>query len=605
MDVTWYVVDRIRWRLKDRAYGLLRGDGKLHHYPSEIRQLVGKIQPHFAARDAWFAKLPTTGWSAETGPALESWPLPLATYSLRLHDLNWLKNDLDVEDVFALHRFTWLLRWVALRPHKEHLKTGDELILDWIDQIGPQKDMSAWETYSASERVVNWLLYFSATKESRSLDSKIAAIILRSINEHLLHISRHLEYYGGAANNHSLNDARALYIGGRLLGLSSMADLGRTLFQRHTPLLVDEDGALLEDSTHYQLLLTRTFAEVLWAARITSDESFVRSFEPVARSMMGCCLSISREVPGTLDENFPRVGDLSPDFPLFWFCPGRPQEEQTGSWRALWGSEKLSSLMDEGDSVAERSPAEWKWVSDPTRTYRIMVHTPRYAHTYPRGHGHLDFGSFSLYSADGPLLVDRGRYSYRPDDLGVYGFSAQAHNTTLINGQPLLPNSTGLFRGYREIFDNATCCQIENGDQESKVAWRTRAVSRLFPSLGWTRNVLLTPHGVDMSEEISNSERADISIESYFHWANGWKLRPDIIKSGVHYQSVVTNGEQSYYFTVEHSFEEFEVEWLVADNDSGHGWHFPDYGRKIPALTLRVLFRTSRDCAFQFSIRPV
>jgi len=605
MDVTNYVLDRIRLRLRDRAYHLLSGDGKLHHYPSEIRQLARTIQPQVVTNDGWFAELPVTGWSPENGPALESWLLPLATYSLNAQDLNWDKNDDDVEDLFALHRFTWLLRWLALRPGKENLKTADELILDWIDRVGSRKQPPIWETYSASERVVNWLLYFCATKETRSLDANTAEIIFRALHEHLLHISQYLEYYGEAFNNHILNNARALYIGGRFLGLPQFAELGRTLFQRHAPELIDKQGVLLEDSTHYQLLLTRAFAEVLWVARTTADDTFIRFLEPVARSMMGCCLFIGDHVRGTLDESFPRVGDMSPDFPLAWFCPNRHKEDHLGSWWALWDPAKLSSMVNEADSFVKQSSAEWRWVSDPSDTYRIMVHTPRDAQTYPRGHGHLDFGSFLLYDADEPLLVDRGRCSYRSDEIGAYGFSAQAHNTTLINGQPLLPNSIGLSRGYRAFLNNCMSVEIGTGDHDSKLSWQTGAINRLGPSLAWGRTLVLTPQGIDISERISNSKGIEITVESYLHWAPGWTISPDSSKAGSHYRSVVKKGEKGFYLDIHHTGDDFCVDWFAADDASPQGWHFPDYGRKIPALTLRLCFRTSQDSVFQFLIRPL
>ena len=320
--------------------------------------------------------------------------------------------------------------------------------------------------------------------------------------------------------------------------------------------------------------------------------------------MMSCCLFIGDHVRGRLNESFPRVGDISPDFPVAWFCPDRRKSDHTGSWWALWDPAKLSSMVSEADAVAKQSSAEWKWVSDLSDTYRVMVHTPRDAQTYPRSHGHLDFGSFLLYDADGPMLVDRGRCSYRSDGLGSYGFSAQAHNTTLINGQPLLPNSTGLSRGYRQFLNDASI-QIETGAQESKLSWQTKAINRLARSLSWSRSIALTPQGVDISESISNSEGVDLTVESYLHWAPGWKIRPDASRSAERYSSVVISGEKGYHLDILHSHDDFMVDWFTADDTSGHGWHFPEYGQKVPALTLRLFYRTSQDSRFQFSIRPL
>ena len=57
----------------------------------------------------------------------------------------------------------------------------------------------------------------------------------------------------------------------------------------------------------------------------------------------------------------------------------------------------------------------------------------------PVGHHHQDFGHFSLYIHGVPMLVDRGRISYRNSYWGRFGCYPEAHNAILIDGFGLMP----------------------------------------------------------------------------------------------------------------------------------------------------------------------
>ena len=108
-----------------------------------------------------------------------------------------------------------------------------------------------------------------------SVLKKELRIIEKSLIEHLFYISYHLEFFSGRAQNHILNNARALYLGGQLMGLPEVAQVGRILFKSQTDKLIGLDGFLLEGSSHYQLLLTRTYTEIWWCARVTEDLEFL------------------------------------------------------------------------------------------------------------------------------------------------------------------------------------------------------------------------------------------------------------------------------------------------------------------------------------------
>lgn len=582
-------------RLRDKIRAKCGPQNRLQHYPAQIQTEVQKIFVPESLAQNWLEQLPSTGWQPGNGLRLEDWKIPLATYSITLAQLNWHKNEQDEEDIFALHRFIWLLRWLSLHPDHDSLKTSDAIVLDWIEQITFQQKPSAWETYSVAERVVNWLLYLCATKEHRDFDDQFIDKIADAFVQHLNHIVQHLEYYNGMCNNHILNDARALYIGGQLLQLPPMANLGRLLFQLHAPAMIDEEGSLLEDSSHYQLLLTRTFVEVAWVAKITNDTSFTNFLEPITQSMQHCSLYLGHHSRENLADMFPRVGDVSPDVPVAWFYPEPPNHQDSENWWGLWDVDKFLSVLEDTDY--SQSFLEWKWLTSSDIFFKALIHTPNNLKTYPRGHGHLDFGSFLLYDANGPILVDRGRNSYS-SNLGRYGWTAQAHNSTLINGVPLLPSCQGAFFAYKEYLENDILFEID--ETKKQFLWRTNAVNRLDESLNWQRTLTLNSKEVTILESVSNPNKIDLTIETRFHFAPGWKVQPILYENTTNCYLLMKDG-RGYLFDI--NYFGSKINWFEGNEQDG--WHFPEYGHQIPALTLYVIFQISQDFNVEFNLRSL
>lgn len=601
-----YVWKRIALRIADRIHALPAFSGSLYHYPETIRREVREISIPDSPTGNWIDDLPSTGWAPGEGHDIDAWPIPLATHSVAFKDLNWFRDEADEEDAYALHRFIWLLRWLAQVPSTDALPAVDRMMLDWIEKVDRAKNGLAWTTYSVSERVVNWLLFFCATKNHRNMNAKAAGMIGAALFEHLKYIMTHLEYYGGSYNNHILNNARALYLGGRFMLLPQVAHLGENLFRRCLPCLVNDEGTLLEGSSHYQLLLTRMLVEVSWAANVSGDTDFAKWIEKVASSMVSCCFYLGGEYPDNLAVTFPRVGDVSPDYPVAWFYPHPDYGHKAESWNSLWKIKPLPSRWDEAGR--EDHPAvtfkHWKRVAAPHGSFKVLIHTPESPRSYPTSHGHLDFGGFLLDDAEGPVLVDRGRISYRPDDGGGYGFSARSHNTTLINGSSIIPDCRGIFAGYNEYLSRGTAVGIHDGGLEKVISWRSDALERLGKGLKWRRDLVLRQDRTESLETVSNPRGIALAVESYIHWAPGWTM----LNGGKKDSDEFFIGKEGRAYRLKIEFmpqDDAAIEWFVALPDSQGGWHFPDYGVRIPALTIRLALRSVHDCSVKFLLRPI
>ncbi|MFH2047085.1 MAG: heparinase II/III family protein [Pseudomonadota bacterium] len=593
-------------KISDRLHAVPSRTTCLHHYPAEIRKEVKGISIPSSPNEDWIDHLPTTGWSPGNGCEIKNWPIPLATYSSSLQDLDWFKDEPDEENSFALHRFIWLLRWLSQVPSRADLLSADRTILDWIEKVGPARNSLAWRTYSVSERVVNWLVFLCATKNHRNLDSKMAGTIGASLFEHLKHIMTHLEYYGKSYNNHILNNARALYVGGRFLHLPQVAHLGKILFQKCIPRLVDEEGSLLEGSTHYQLLLTRTLVEVLWAAKASGDSDFALWAEKEASSMISCCLYLGGTSLDNTVDSFPCIGDISPDYPVSWFYPHPDYRQEPESWQKLWDATTVSSLLKEkaGQKKLIGGLKQWKWVRTSRGTLRALIHTPQLLGLYPAAHGHLDFGGFLLNDAEGPVLVDRGRISYHPDAYGIYGFSARAHNTTLINGFPIIPDCRGIFSGYSEYLSHGSEVGIYDRGFDKIISWRTNALERFGKDIKWCRDLVIKRDQIESLETILNPRGVAINSESYIHWAPGWTIVNNMENDSDDF--LIGKTGRVYRLKIEMMLgEDGAVEFYEGTPNSLEGWQIPDYGARVPALTMRMSVRSTHDYSVRFLLCPV
>jgi hypothetical protein len=607
-ELFYYYFRRVVIRIRDKAYFLLGVKNRLHHYPDVIREHVQSISVPTQAPKPWFLNLPSTGWSPENGPDITSWAIPLATCSCDFQEINWFREERDKEDTFALHRFGWLLRWLSLHPAQEDLKVANSVLLDWIRRVSPNKHHAAWETYSASERVVNWLLYLCATRDYQHLDIGAINTVEAALLEHLDYISHHLEYYDKTCNNHILNNARALYIGGRILGLPEISSLAKALFQIHLQKLINPEGVLQEASSHYQLLLTRTMVEVWWAARATEDPEYAAYLFPLVFSMISSSIYMSDFSVSDFSNNFPRVGDVSPDYPVSWFYPHPEFNHGTESWWGLWNGEQWTSLIGVkglAQCIAD-GLMEWKWLDARQGPFRLFVYLPNNSEgVYPVGHGHMDFGGFLLYDTEGPIFVDRGRGSYNSDKEGQYGFSARSHNTTLINGLPLVPDCRGKWLAYKKnLYIDIKMSSNETGD-ERRITWETRSIDRLGKSLKWNREIILRQDHFEIIETLFNPRHIDLKIETYFHIAPGWELDLNKPHQDAVNELFLHKAGRTYRFMFERSNGRFIIDRFHGSADETDGWHFPDYGARIPAITLRLLSQTSETCTSRFILCPI
>lgn len=362
----------------------------------------------------------------------------------------------DQEDRMAAHRFVWLLillqeQGVSLAA----LRFGTEQISYWCDTVTPHSHPLAFETYSICERLTSWLCLLRHTVGKQPLNQFLLEKLAVSFSEQLTMLARHLEYNGSITNNHILNNARALYLCGSALNCAKIAELGREILLEETDRFI-RGGILQEDSSHYQMLLTRSYLEIYDAARQADDVQLLGWLMPRLTAMLQVCDQLHSRSNNLW---YPLFGDISPDVDPIWTA-GYPfccDSQSVSRWYQIYPCD-ISDLVPQNDNKNIMIKGAINW------------HTLRYGpgeiwmieKRGNRCHGHNDSASLAVCLNGNPVVLDPGLENYRATTSTRQQISATAHNTPLLDG---LAPEFDRFSFFRYQYGGVTSSATEPPDR--------------------------------------------------------------------------------------------------------------------------------------------
>ena len=405
------------------------------------------------------------------------------------------KNDSEVMN--GAHRFHWILDICANQcASQDNLKKITDMIDIWLILFSDQKGL-AWHPYNVSERICNWLIF----NDMIDLCDKYKKKLYLSINEHAKFLAYSLEYpSSGIINNHILNNARALYLSGQYLGNQSLSSLGRSMFYLHLIDMVDDGGFLIESSSHYQLLLTRSILEVRLISKVESDNKFLEWIEPISEKMLNASCQLAPLKLKNLND-FPKIGDVSPDMPVSWFNPGIHTSTKSG-WNKICNVPKKSHKNIQLNT-------KYGWVSLQKKNWFLITYSHPSRISYPFGHGHDDFGSFCLFFQNIPIIVDIGKLSYdRFATSNVSGSENFSHNTLLLDNKGVVYSGNGIRSIISGVSIENTQCYLHD---KNTLNWS----GRQFSGKLWMRSLTL----VSSTEiKIHDSAKGCKSVKGYLYF---------------------------------------------------------------------------------------
>lgn len=362
---------------------------------------------------------------------------------------DWLMADFPSD---AEWRIEWSKFYYGLDLAFAYGKTGDlkflraweRLALSWISQVPVDFDASD----VTARRILNWIYAwdrFASTPRFSGFTEGFEEQILDSLAEQTAHLRHHLT----SERNHRTLELYALFIAALALpeldADGSLLDFA--IAELHRNLLTDirPDGVHRENSTHYHMLVLRTFLGARENARrfnLDFPAGFDSHLERACEFAMHCHRPDGL-IPALSDSDTGSYADLlelaaelfaRPDFLYVATQGGRgipPQQRQVS--------------FPDGGYFIQRS--DWGQQSAPPRDARFLIFDC--GPLGDGGHGHYDLLNVEIAAAGRPLVVDPGRYTYSEHGMNWRRWfkGTAAHNTVCVDGQDQTPYRCGKPKG--------------------------------------------------------------------------------------------------------------------------------------------------------------
>lgn len=334
--------------------------------------------------------------------------------------VDWVCKDMPKLWRYNLHYFDYLHD-----PHRS-FESKCLLIADWI-QHNPEGAEDAWEPYTVSLRIVNWIKFFLAkasTYSEEQSENLPKVEWIQSLYQQALWLERNIEYHLLA--NHYLKNGVALFFAGVYF---DGVDAERW-FRKGTQILQAElqeqfldDGGHFERSPMYHSICVVDYLDVLNLVENSSDVTRYHHTADEFRSRVTTALAfLSRTcLP---DGEIPLFNDSA-----FGIAPTPHQIfEYAGRVTGFKVPPPSSSV------AVHVFPRTGCYVCRKASDM-IIVDCGPIGPDYQPGHAHCDTLSYELMIDGQRVIVDSGIFDYEPSSDRAYARSTQAHNTVMIDGE--------------------------------------------------------------------------------------------------------------------------------------------------------------------------
>ncbi len=323
---------------------------------------------------------------------------------------------------YNLHYFDYL-HWDSI---PENYKVA--YIDSWI-AANPQGTADAWEPYTLSLRVVNWIKFFNA-RES------VPELWQQSLINQVYWLQHNLEHHILA--NHYYKNAKALLFAGVWFEGRHGAEFlrrGLQLLLNQTREQVLQDGGHYERSPMYHCIVLEDCLDVVNLMR-GSPELFADAEVAIFTDAVSRMLRFADEVRGA-DGRIPLFNDAA------FGIAAEPADLLDYGTRLIGYMPKAPSLQPSTIRYPQSGYYGYRHHND-----SLIIDCGNLGPDYQPGHAHCDMLSFELCIDGRRVVVDSGVHGYDDDETRHYLRSTAAHNTvTLDNAEQ--SEIWGIFRVAR------------------------------------------------------------------------------------------------------------------------------------------------------------
>lgn len=440
--------------------------------------------------------------------------------------------------LFSLHYMEYLIplavRWRVSKDEAYYRKVR-EIVLGWI-KCFEKEGGDAWNAYTISERLPNWLITMELLEERLSGDGAFREKIEKSMYCQYKHLQSNQEKH--LLGNHYFENLKTMIIAAVLFDDRRNLEKYLKNFDGQIREQIPEDGMHYERSFMYHKIIMEDILRVLAALKqVQGYGDKVKSYAAVLGKMLGCTLSFEgriRRVPLFNDAG----NNVAKPVPALEAAVRRILPE-TYTVR-----EDIKELPDAGYYKYESEDAA------------CIIDCGKIGPAYIPGHGHCDCLSYELYVNGEPFLVNSGTYQYQSSKRSYFR-STRAHNCFTVNGfeqsqcwgEHRVAKRISKIKAVREDNVFSGQCRFWNGIKASRKF-------RFF------RNHVIVEDKCDC--------RGDAVIRSYVH------LAPDV--------EVLKRNEKNVLLRSREQDREMTLEMLEGENLVIHAkddicWYSDEFGR--------------------------
>ncbi len=463
---------------------------------------------------------------------------------------------------YNLHYFDYLL------DPELHIDSDRQFIDSWIDN-NPSGMEDAWEPYTLSLRIVNWVKYFASI-----YPNEIPHRWLKSLHQQAQSLEQQIEYHI-LANHYLKNGVALLFAGTFFVG----EDANRWRHKGMKIILEEADEQLLADGGHYERspmyhsIATEDYLDIF--NLLESNESF----NSIQDKMF-----IQNKCKKALD--FLSI-ILMPDGDIPLFNDSAFKIAPTPESLFIYGSQLIGyHLPPKPDTKEIINLPDSGYFGVKNNHHMIIADYGEIAPEYQPGHGHCDLLSYELAIDGQRIIVDSGVYDYQANPEREYCRSTKGHNTVVLNNEEQ-SEVWGIFRVARRAKPIKPSIHVKG--ETISITGGHNGYERQQKGRIHKRSIEVEPNLWRIKDRIDGS--GSCLIQNFIHLHPNFTARMDKNKielqhkNGQLYAAIIYNGQ---------------VEVAIENSE----W-FPEFGKRCSNTVIIFLSQTQLPFEMEYLIKRI
>ncbi len=485
-----------------------------------------------------------------------------------LDSIDWVAKDKSKLWRYNLHYFDYLLHESC------SIESGLQLMLSWIDS-NPLGSEDAWEPYTASLRIVNWVkfLVYNAESLADCYEIELSKITL-SLYQQSQWLEQNIEYHILA--NHYLKNGVALFFAGTFFSDNN----ANRWHKKGLAILVSEideqflsDGGHYERSPMYHILCVLDYLDVV---NIASSEAGQVADTTLLKFKTKLLLALSFLQRVVLpDGEIALLNDSA-----IGIAP-KPQQVFDYALQVLGFMSTPHSGGFEVSALAASGYYTARYQDD-----FLILDCGDIGPQYQPGHAHCDTLSYELAFNGKRLIVDTGVHDYNKSWCRDYSRSTAAHNTVSVDNA----EQSEIWEQFR-VARRATVFQASLMESQKH-----------FEFVGGYTGFAALSDKIHHQRQIKYEKKGQLTVRDTIdgqgeHQINNYiRIHPDFTVEQVG-ESVILS-EQGRAIAV--------IDILFAHHFTiNEGWYFPEFGKMYKCQYIDIHVKAELPITTQYTINKI